>query len=315
MRIAVIMDPIWHIKPHKDTTFAMLLEAQARGFSIWYLTAEQLFMSDGLVRCTAQPIQVNETTQTYFNLGTSQPFVLSDFDLVLMRKDPPFDMNYIYATYLLESAQSAGLFVVNNPKSLRDCNEKLFATQFPQFMPPTLVTSQAHLIHDFHQQHQDIICKPLDGMGGASIFRIGADGLNLNVVIDTLTHQQRQPCMIQKYLPQIAQGDKRILMINGNPIPYVLARIPCSGDIRGNLAAGGRGEVRALTSEEKNIATAIGSELVQRGLFFVGLDMIGLKITEINVTSPTCAREIQQQSGYPVMSVFFDALEKTKLAL
>ncbi len=308
MRIAIIMDPIESINIAKDTTFAMLIEAQTRGFDLWYCTAAQLFFAENQARAMMHPIAVHPDPTCWFTRGDAQVCDLKNFDVILMRKDPPFDINYIYATYFLDHAKKDGCLVINDPSSLRDCNEKLFITWFPEWMPPTLVSSQRQQIRDFHHTHQDIICKPLDGMGGAFIFRVKPDGDNLNVIIETLTDQGRRPCMIQRYLPQIAEGDKRILMINGEPVPYTLARIPSAGDLRGNLAAGGQGKAQPLSQQEEKLARAIGPTLKKRGLFFVGVDVIGEYITEINVTSPTCVQEISKQSGYPVMQKFFDAL-------
>ncbi|MDH5592508.1 MAG: glutathione synthase, partial [Gammaproteobacteria bacterium] len=240
--IGIVMDPISAINIKKDSSFAMLLAAQAKGWTLFYMEQQDLFLRQGIVSAEMKPLRVVENADKWFELGEGQTTALSDLDVILMRKDPPFDMEYIYSTYLLEQAQAAGVLIVNNPQSLRDANEKLYTAWFPECCPPTLVTRQNHLIREFQSQHGDIILKPLDGMGGASIFRLNQDDPNTSVIIETLTSHGRKSVMAQQFIPEISDGDKRILMINGEPVPYALARIPAKGETRGNLAAGGRAE-------------------------------------------------------------------------
>jgi len=289
------MDPISTINIKKDSSFAMLLAAQAKGWTLYYMEQQDIFLDQGVVSAQMQLLTVKEDPQDWFSLGETQTQALSELDAILMRKDPPFDMEYIYSTYLLEQAQAAGVLIINNPQSLRDANEKLFTAWFPQCCPPTLVTRKASLIRAFHHDHHDIILKPLDGMGGASIFRVKQDDPNLSVIIETLTDHGKKSVMVQKFIPEIIDGDKRILMINGHPVDYALARIPALGETRGNLAAGGRAEGRPLTDRDRWICSQVGPILREKGLIFVGLDVIGDYLTEINVTSPTCIRELDSQ--------------------
>lgn len=310
MKLAMIMDPIESIKPNKDTSFRLLLEAQARNYEIYYLTLNDLSLIAGEPVGLARSVQVRDQATDFYTLGDVETMNLGQFDVILMRKDPPFDNEFLYATYLLELAERRGALVVNKPQSLRDCNEKLFTAWFADLTPPTIVTRQAELIRAFHQEHQDIILKPLDGMGGASIFRIDSSGQNLGVIIETLTNHGQRFTMVQRYLPEIVDGDKRILIIDGEPIPYALARIPSAGETRGNLAAGGTGRPQPLSDSDWELARRVGPELKRRGLTIVGLDVIGNHITEINVTSPTCMREIEAAYELNIAEKVFEAIER-----
>lgn len=292
LRLGIVMDPIADITFKKDSSLAMLLAAQARGWSLFYMEQQDLYQARGQARGRMRPLKVFNDPQRWFELDAEQDAPLAELDVILMRKDPPFDNEFIYSTYLLEQAERDGVLVVNRPQSLRDCNEKFFATQFAQYTPPTLVSRRADILRQFADEHRDIILKPLDGMGGSMIFRHREGDPNLSVILEALTQHGRQQIIAQGYLPAIKDGDKRILMIDGEPIPYCLARIPAAGETRGNLAAGGRGEARPLTERDKEIAAAVGPTLREKGLIFVGLDVIGEHLTEINVTSPTCIREI-----------------------
>lgn len=308
MKIGIVMDPIEAINTKKDTTFAMALEAQRRGHSLYYMQMQDLMLEDGEPLARMTEFTVKDDPKDYYRLDEPQTAPLKELDIILMRKDPPFDTEYIYATYILERAEEQGVKVVNKPQSLRDCNEKLFTAWFPQFTPTTLVTRSASRLKAFHAEHGDVIFKPLDGMGGASIFRLKPDEANLGVIIETLTEHGSRYCMAQKYLPAIKDGDKRVLVVAGKPVEHVLARIPQGGETRGNLAAGGRGEVRPISDAERHIAETLGPELMKRGLYFVGLDVIGDKLTEINVTSPTCVREIEAATGINICARLFEAL-------
>ncbi len=310
-KIGIVMDPISVINIKKDSSFAMLLAAQAKGWELFYMEQDDLFLSDGVVSASMQSLTVQEDPANWYQLGEVKTEELSRLDAILMRKDPPFDMEFIYSTYLLEQAQSAGTLIVNNPQSLRDANEKLFTAWFPQCCPPTLVTRKASHIREFRNQHQDIILKPLDGMGGASIFRVKQDDPNVSVIIETLTEHGKKSVMVQRYIPDIVDGDKRILMINGEPVDYALARIPAKGETRGNLAAGGRAEGRPLTERDRWICQQVGPTLREKGLLFVGLDVIGDYLTEINVTSPTCIRELDRQFNIDIAGQLMDSIEQT----
>lgn len=314
MRVLVVMDPIEKVNLKKDSTMAMLWAASRRGHELGYVLQQDLFIDQGKAFGLISPLKVFEDYAHYYELGEKKKESLADYDVVLMRKDPPFDMNFVYSTYILEQAEREGVWIINKPQSLRDCNEKLFATQFPQLQVPTLVTSQQSLIREFLQEHGDVIVKPLDGMGGMGIFRLFQDGVNIGSTLEVLTQNGQQPIMAQRYIPEIVEGDKRILMINGEPVPYCLARIPQNGEVRGNLAAGGLGEARALTDNDLRIAKEIGPYLREKGLVFVGLDVIGNYVTEINVTSPTCIREIDAQYGTSIADTLFDVLEQGKPA-
>ncbi|OCG16979.1 glutathione synthase [Gilliamella sp. Fer1-1] len=311
IKLGIVMDPISHIKIKKDTSFAMLLEAQKRGYQLFYMEMNDLFLRNGEAYATTRTLTVCNDDHHWFDMNNEQTIPLSDLDVILMRKDPPFDTEFIYATYILERAEAKGVLVVNKPKSLRDCNEKLFTAWFAKFTPETLVTRQTQQIKSFYQEHNDIILKPLDGMGGASIFRIKAGDPNVSVIIETLTEHNSRYCMAQTYIPAITDGDKRVLVVDGEPVPYCLARIPQKGETRGNLAAGGHGEVRALSESDWHIAKSIAPTLKEKGLLFVGLDIIGDKLTEINVTSPTCVREIEAKNpNLSITGMLMDAIER-----
>ena len=308
VKLGVVMDPIADITYKKDTTLALLDAAQQRGCELWYMEQSDLSIQNGRAMARMAPLNVRMNPEDWFDLGEYQELPLGELDIVLMRKDPPFDGEFIYSTYILERAAEEGALIANNPQSLRDCNEKVFATAFPQFMTPTIVTRRADLLKAFHQEHGDVIFKPLDGMGGSSIFRIKPDDANINVIIETLTDFGKQQIMAQRFIPEIPAGDKRILMIDGEPVPYCLARIPAQGETRGNLAAGGAGVTQPLSDENRAIAEKIGPILKEKGLYFVGLDIIGNNLTEINVTSPTCVREISRDSGIDVAGQLIDCL-------
>ncbi|HKK04757.1 MAG TPA: glutathione synthase [Gammaproteobacteria bacterium] len=308
IKLGVIMDPIGAIHFKKDSTLAMLLEAQRRGWTLHYMEQGDLYLEDNRVRASLRELAVHDDPAHWFDLGEGREADLAELDVVLMRKDPPFDMAYLYSTHLLELAEAAGTLVVNRPRSLRDANEKLFTAWFPQCMPPTVVTSQARRLRAFLKTQGDIILKPLDSMGGASIFRLRANDPNTNVVIETLTARGRTPIMAQRFLPEISAGDKRILLIDGEPVPYALARIPAEGETRGNLAVGGRGEGVALTERDRWICAQVAPALRERGLMFVGLDVIGDYLTEINVTSPTCIRELDALYDLNISAQLFDRI-------
>ncbi len=310
VRLGIVMDPIASISYKKDSSLAMLLAAQARGWSLFYMEQRDLYLGAGQARAQMRPLKVFADPARWFELGEEQDSALTELDVVLMRKDPPFDMEFVYSTYLLEQAEREGVLVVNRPQSLRDCNEKLFATQFPQCMAPTLVSRRADILREFATTHGDVILKPLDGMGGTSVFRHRPGDPNLSVILETLTQHGGQQIMAQAYLPQITDGDKRILMIDGEPVDYCLARIPASGETRGNLAAGGRGEARPLTDRDRWIAAQVGPTLREKGLLFVGLDVIGDYLTEINVTSPTCIREIDAAYNTDIGGKLMDAIDR-----
>ena len=310
VRLGIVMDPIERISYKKDSSLAMLLAAQERGWSLFYMEQQDLYLDAGKARARMKPLTVFADPARWFELGEEADTGLADLDVILMRKDPPFDMEFVYTTYLLEQAERDGVLVVNKPQSLRDCNEKLFATQFPQCTPPTLVSRRADILRAFTEQQGDTILKPLDGMGGTSIFRHRAGDPNLSVILETLTLNGTQQIMAQGYLPAIKDGDKRILVIDGEPVPYCLARIPAAGETRGNLAAGGRGEARPLTERDRWIVAQVAPTLREKGLLFVGLDVIGEHLTEINVTSPTCIREIDNAFGTRIGSLLMDAIEK-----
>lgn len=292
IELGVVMDPIKAINFKKDSTLAMLDAAQRRGWSLHYMEQSDLFLEDGRASAIMRPLTVRMDPHDWFTLGDPLTRPMADLDVVLMRKDPPFNNEFIYSTYILEAAEREGSLIVNKPQSLRDCNEKVFATQFPQCCPPVIVSSNAQVLKQFYATHHDVIYKPLDGMGGSAIFRVKPGDPNLSVILETLTAHGQQSIMAQRYIPDIVNGDKRILMIDGEPVDYALARIPQPGETRGNLAAGGRGEPRALTERDRWICAQVGPTLRAKGLLFVGLDVIGDYLTEINVTSPTCIREL-----------------------
>jgi glutathione synthase len=309
-KLAMVMDPIAAVKTEKDTSFRLLLEAQARGYQCFYLEMGDLVIDNGQPMAFAKEVSVRDQTSDFYSLSDSHYRPLEDFDVIMMRKDPPFDSEFLYATHILELAEQRGSLVVNKPQSLRDCNEKLFTSWFADSIADTLVSSRADVIKAFHKKHGDVILKPLDGMGGASIFKVGADGSNLGVIIETLTEKGQRYAMVQKYLPEIKDGDKRILIINGEPVPYSLARIPSAGETRGNLAAGGSGRAQPLSDSDWALARKVAPELKKRGLIIVGLDVIGDRITEINVTSPTCMREIENAYDINIAEMVFQAIEE-----
>ncbi len=308
--LGVVMDPIEAINPKKDTTLALLLAARQKGWQLMYMKQSQLAIENGKPTAIMAPLDVQDDLQHWFTLGAARQAPLSSLDVILMRKDPPFDSEYIYSSYILEAAENQGTLVVNKPQSLRDCNEKVFATLFPQCSPPLLVSRDATLLKRFRQIHGDVVYKPLDGMGGTAVFRVRPDDPNLSVILEMLTENGKKTIMAQKFIPDISNGDKRILMVDGEPIPYCLARIPAEGELRGNLAAGGSGVVRPLTERDQWIAAQIGPALKERGILFAGLDVIGDYLTEINITSPTCAREIDREKGTDIGSKLMDAIAK-----
>ena len=310
MNILFIADPLEAFQTYKDTTFAMMRELQRRGHRLAACEPRHLsWRTGGVVHAQVREIALTGTLDDWFVPQRSGPRALRDFDAVLMRKDPPFDSEYFYATHLLEQAEREGARVFNKPAALRDHPEKLAIMEFAQFTGPTLVTRDADEVKAFHAEHREIILKPLDGMGGMGIFRVGADGLNLGSIIETLNRHGATTIMVQRFLPEIAQGDKRVLVIGGKPVPYSLARIPQGSEIRGNLAAGGKGVAQPLSQRDLEIANGIGPVLAARGLLLVGLDVIGDRLNEVNVTSPTCFQEIAQQAGFDVAAMFVDALE------
>lgn len=310
MKIAFLADPLSQFKIYKDSTYAMMAEAYRRGHAVYAFEPHDLAYADGGVVATASRIDLTGDAARWYFAEPAQSYPLTAFDVVVVRKDPPFDMEYVYATYLLERAESQGARIVNRPAAIRGHNEKFAIAEFTDFIAPTLVTRDQKRLRDFHAEHGDVIYKPLDGMGGAGVFRIGADGRNLGSVIEMLTHHGQATIMAQRFIPEIAQGDKRILLIDGEPVPYSLARIPQGGEVRGNLAAGGLGVAQPLSARDMEIAKSLGPELSKRGLLLVGLDVIGDYLTEVNVTSPTCFQEIAQQTGFDVAGMFTDALER-----
>ena len=310
IKLGIVMDPIESIKPYKDSSLAMLLAAQKRGWELHYFLQENLLIDNGIAQGYGQRLTVTDNEDNWFTLSESTLIPLGDLDVILMRKDPPFDSQFLYSTFILESAEKLGTLIVNKPQSLRDCNEKVFATDFPQCCPPVLITANAERIKSFYKEHSDIILKPLDGMGGASIFRVKPNDPNLSVIIETLTQHQTQSLMAQRFIPEITQGDKRILLIDGTPVPFALARIPAAGETRGNLAAGGRGVAQALTARDYWICEQVAPTLREKGLLFVGIDVIGDYLTEINVTSPTCIRELDKQCDLNIAGQLMDCIDK-----
>jgi glutathione synthase len=310
LKVAVIMDPIEGIAFKKDTTLALLDAAQRKGWQLYYMEQADLALENGRAFGRMAALTVKMDPENWFEKEDAKWAPLADMDVVLMRKDPPFDNQYIYSTYILERAEREGTLIVNNPRSLRDCNEKIFATEFPQCCPEVLVTQDAKRLKEFHKEHGDVIFKPLDGMGGTSIFRLKENDPNVSVIIETLTSYGVEPIMAQKYIPEIKQGDKRILMIDGVAVSHSLARIPAKGETRGNIAAGGTGVTQPLSERDLWIANQIGPVLKEKGLIFVGLDVIGDYLTEINVTSPTCVREISRDSDQDIAMMLMDAIEK-----
>ena len=294
MKLGVIMDPVAGIKVEKDTTLALLLASQRRGWEIYYMEMKDVYLTGNTARADTRVLTVTDDKTSWYRFQRQSDLALSELDVILMRKDPPFDMEYIYVTYILEHAAAGGTLVVNDPAALRDVNEKAFITRFPQCIAPTLISRDPERIHAFMEQHGQVVLKPLDGMGGASVFRVDGEDANKNVIVETLTHNSQRFIMAQLYLPAIERGDKRILLIDGKPVKHALARIPRSGEIRGNLAAGGIGKGVDLSDRDYWICEQVGPRLSAMGLVFVGLDVIGDYLTEINVTSPTCVRELER---------------------
>lgn len=310
VKLGVVMDPIESINVKKDSTLAMLLAAQERGWELYYMEMDSLLVLDGVPHGHVRGLTVADSLTDWFSLTDTTDIPLSDLDVILMRKDPPFDMEYIYATYLLERAEDAGVLVVNRPRSIRDANEKLYTAWFAQCCPPTQVSRRMADFHEFLNQYEDIIVKPLDGMGGASIFRVSRTSPNTNVIFETLTAHGQRYAMAQRYIPEITDGDKRILLVDGEPLPYALARVPHENDARGNLAAGATGVGRALSARDRWIAEQVGPQVRERGLLFVGLDVIGDYLTEINVTSPTCIKELNGFYNLDIGAQLMDAIDK-----
>ncbi|WP_342620403.1 glutathione synthase [Rhodoferax sp. GW822-FHT02A01] len=311
MNILFVADPLESFKIYKDTTFSMVREAQRRGHTVAATEPRHIVWQRGsVVQALVRNIHLTGGKENWFDVTASETVALRSFDAIVMRKDPPFDSEFFYATHLLEQAEREGAKVFNKPRALRDHPEKLAIMEFPQFIGPTIVTRDAAAVRAFHAEHRDIILKPLDGMGGTGIFRVKEDGLNLGAIIETLNADGAQTIMVQKFLPAIKDGDKRVLVIGGKPVPYCLARIPQGGEVRGNLAAGGKGVAQPISEADRAIAEALGPILAARGLLLVGLDVIGDSLTEINVTSPTCFQEITDQTGFDVPAMFMDALEE-----
>jgi glutathione synthase len=313
MKLAFILDQLDSIKTYKDSSFAMMREAASRGHRLFVMQQGDLAWKGGVVAGFARALELTGEEGAghhWYRAAEPQETPLQEFDAVLMRKDPPFDMEYVYSTYLLELAEGQGARVINSPRGIRDHNEKLAIAKFPQFTAPTLVTRQENLIRDFLAEHRDIVLKPLDGMGGASVFRVHSADHNISVILETLTHYGTRTIMAQRHISEIAQGDKRILLIDGETVPYTLARIPKAGESRGNLTAGGTGVAQPLSARDREIAAVLGPALRDQGLMLVGLDVIGDYLTEINVTSPTCMQEIADQTGFDAATMMIDALEK-----
>ena len=308
INIGIVMDSIEKINIRKDSSFAMLLAAQARGWHLWYMEINDLSLKDGEAYATMRSLQVRDEVDNWFSLAPPEVAALENLSVILMRKDPPFDIEYIIATYILEQAEAKGTLIVNKPQSLRDANEKLYTTWFPQCCAPNLVTRSISQLREFLKQHQEIILKPLDGMGGKSIFRVSSKDINASVIFETMTKDEQCFVMAQDFIPEISQGDKRILLINGEPIPYALARIPADGELRGNLAAGGKAKGVALTERDKWICNQVGPKLREKGLIFVGIDVIGDYLTEINVTSPTCIRELDKLYDLDIAGQLMDVI-------
>lgn len=310
MDFLFIADPLESFKIYKDTTLAMMRAAQGAGHRLWFCQSRQILWKDNVVVADCQTVAIKPSGTSWYELGEIEQRKLNGFSAVLMRTDPPFDIEYLNTTWMLSAAVRQGAVVMNNPAAIRDHSEKLSITEFPELIPPTLVTRELEAVQAFHQQHADIVVKPLDGMGGMGIFRVGPDGLNLASIVETLGENGARTLMIQRFLPEISQGDKRVLLIGGEVVPFALARIPQGSEIRGNLAAGGKGVAMPLTDSEKRVAERLAPLLNERGLFLVGLDLIGGYVTEINVTSPTCFVEITEQTGFDVAAFWLKALEK-----
>ncbi|RJF97492.1 glutathione synthase [Noviherbaspirillum saxi] len=310
MKFAFLADPLDHFKTYKDTTYAMMVEAARRGHAIYAFQQKDMALEGGTVTANVSRITLTGDPDDWYRADAPEAVQLTAFDAVVVRKDPPFNMEYIYLTYLLELAERQGARVVNRPQAIRSHNEKLAIAQFSQFTSPTLVTSDAARLRAFHAQHKDVILKPLDGMGGTGIFRVREDGMNLGAIIETLTANGVHSIMAQRFIPDIVKGDKRVLLIGGQVVPFCLARIPQGTEVRGNLAAGGLGVAQPISERDREIGETLAPVLFERGLLLVGLDVIGNYLTEVNVTSPTCFQEIKQQTGFDVAGMFVDALEK-----
>ena len=310
MKLGVVMDPISSINIKKDSTFEMIWQAQQLGWDVEYFEMNDLSIDNGRALGSARSLKVHQNKDHWFDLAQERTIELGDLDAILMRKDPPFDMEFVYSTYILELAEQQGALVVNSPAALRDCNEKAYCAWFPEVCPETVITRSSAQLRAFLDLHNDIILKPLDGMGGASIFRVQQGSANISVIIETLTNHETSYAMAQRYLPEIKQGDKRILMVDGKPVDYSLARIPAQGETRGNLAAGGTGVAQALSDSDREIAAIVGPELKKRNILFAGLDVIGDRLTEINVTSPTCIKEINAQFDTNIALDLLRAIEK-----
>ncbi|HUP97977.1 MAG TPA: glutathione synthase [Usitatibacter sp.] len=308
MKLAFVVDPLDQLKAYKDSSIAMMRAASARGHEVHVLEAREMMVLENSVRARARRIELSDNDDDWYRAAGEATTRLADFDYVLMRKDPPFDQEYYYATLLLERVETEGGQVVNNPRALRDWNEKLAILRFPELTPPTLVAGDMVAVHAFVDAHRDVILKKLDGMGGAMIFRVRSEDPNRNVIVETLTDFGRRTIMAQRYVPEITEGDKRVLVIDGEPFSHCLARIPKAGETRGNLAAGGTGVARPLTARDREIGATVGRELVKAGIVFAGLDIIGDWLTEVNVTSPTCIVEIAEQTGEDAAEDLMDAL-------
>ena len=313
MKLGIVMDPIETINFKKDSTLAMMIEAQNKNHELFYMTPDSLYINSGISYAASSKVEVKNDPLGWFELEEEKLIRLSQLDAILMRQDPPFNSNYIYNTYVLEMASREGVSIFNNPRSLRDCNEKVFATEFPQCCTKHLVTSHKKLLTDFVEEHNDTVIKPLDGMGGASIFRLKKNDPNLNVILETITLHFTQKVMIQEYIPEIAEGDKRVLIINGEPMSAAIARIPAQGELRGNLAAGASAVAKSLSDRDMWICKEVGPSLVEKGLLLVGLDIIGDYLTEINVTSPTCFKEYKELCDIDVAKTFIEAVEEFTL--
>jgi glutathione synthase len=306
--VGVVMDPIADIHIEKDTTIALLAEAQSRGYSLRYMEQADLMLRDGRPHARMRELRVDIAARPWFVFGAESVAPLETCGVILMRKDPPFDLDYLNATYILEAAEARGALVINRAAALRDCNEKLFALAFPQFTPPSLVSAQPDRLRGFLAEHADVVVKPLNQMGGQSVFRLRVGDPNITVILDSITVHGTRLVMAQRFIPEIGAGDKRILVVNGQPVPYALARIPRDGEFRGNLAAGGRGVGQPLSDRDCEIARGVGPELVRRGILFAGLDVIGDYLTEINITSPTCVRELDKAFGLNISAMLLDAI-------
>ena len=309
LKTGVVMDPIGEIKTYKDSTFAMLLEAQRRGHVLYYMEPGNLFAKDGRVFAEMQKLEVRDNTTDWFTLTPAGITPLDKLDIVLMRRDPPFDMGYIYTTYMLELVEKTGTIVINRPQSLRDANEKFFINYFPQCCVPMIIGSSSSLIREFVSEHGRCVVKPLDGMGGESVFQISDVDMNMNVILETITRHETRPVMAQRYIDEISEGDKRILIVNGEPVPYALARYAGKGDFRGNLAKGGSSKGVPLSERDRWVCSQVAPELIKRGILFAGLDIIGDWLSEVNVTSPTCIRELDAEFGLNIAGQLFDGVE------